>query len=115
MDKLAQEKGKPIEYRFNVKTVDIWHDLNQDVNLRPVFNEIITTKDLQFVRHVFSRRDRLFVATKCSINDNPDIYYLPLMKSGKEVEHIVLGNLRSDTLRIFKNGRIVFRCVINKA
>lgn len=64
---------------------------------------------------MFTRKDRLFVATKCSINENPDIYQLPLLKNAGEVEHLVFGSLRSDILRIFKNGRIVLRCAVNKA
>ncbi len=89
--------------------------MDQDINLRHVFNDITISKDIQFARHVFTRKDKLFVATKCSRNENPDIYYFPLFKSAGDVEHVMFGTLRGDTVRIFKNGRIIIRCVINKA
>ncbi len=62
------------QYRFNIKTIDIWHELEQDVNLRHIFNDLVTSEAIQFIKHVFMRNDKLYVATKCPINDNPDNY-----------------------------------------
>lgn len=107
--KLAKGNQDMPKTWFNVKYIEVSHVMQQDLHLRRIFNSLSISDDVQFVKHVFRQKNAMFVATKCLKKENPDIYQM-----SHDSEQVIFGAAKGDVLRVFKNGRLLLRHVVNQ-